>query len=220
MKKKTAIILGATGLTGSYLLDILLKSNDYEKIKVFTRRSVQKQHPKLEETICNLLNLRQYADVFTADEIFCCIGTTKAKTPDKVLYHQIDFGIPIMAAELAEKNKTGSFIVISAIGADKNSRIFYSRTKGEMEEVVLQKNIPNILIFRPSIIFGKRNEKRWFEEMGLFFIRMLQVFFIGKLKNYKSIHAKDLAETLYLGAQRKKGHHIIYRDSFDGSELK
>ncbi len=217
MKKKTAVILGATGLTGSYLLEMLLNSDDYEKVKVFTRRSVQKQHPKLEEIICNLLNLREYADDFTADEVFCCIGTTKAKTPDKALYHQIDFGIPVMAAELAEKNNITAFIVISAIGADKNSRIFYSRTKGEMEEAVLQKNIPNILIFRPSIIFGKRNDKRWFEEMGLFFINMLQVFFIGKLKNYKSIHAKDLAEAIFLGVQRKKGHQIIYRDSFDGN---
>ncbi len=170
--KKTAIILGATGLTGGYLLDMLLNSDEYEKVKVFTRTSTGKQHSKIEETICDLLNLEQHAADFTADEVFCCIGTTKAKTPDKRLYHKIDFGIPVAAAELAEANKIPSFSVISAIGANKKSSVFYSRTKGEMEEAILQKNIPNILIYRPSIIFGKRKDKRWFENMGLFFTKV------------------------------------------------
>ncbi len=213
--KKTAIILGATGLTGNYLLDILLNSDEYEKIKVFTRRSTGKTHLKLEEIICDLLDLEQYTDTFIADEVFCCIGTTKAKTPDKKLYYAIDFGIPVEAASLAEKNNINSFSVVSAIGANKNSRIFYSRTKGEMEEAVLQKNIPNILIYRPSIIFGKRQDKRWFENMGLFFTKILQIFFIGKLQNYKSIHAKDLAKALYLGAKCKKGHQIITKTDFN-----
>ncbi len=213
--KKTAIILGATGLTGGYLLDMLLDSDEYDKVKVFTRTSTGKQHPKMEETTCDLLNLQQHAADFTADEVFCCIGTTKAKTPDKRLYHKIDFGIPVAAAELAEANKIASFSVISAIGANKNSRVFYSRTKGEMEEAILQQNIPNILIYRPSIIFGKRKDKRWFENMGLFFTKVLQVFFIGKLQNYKSIHAKDLAQAIYLGVSNKKGHRVVFREEFD-----
>ncbi len=214
MKKKTAIILGATGLTGSYLLDILLESNDYKKVKVFTRRTTEKKHPVLEEKLCNLLKLQQYADDFIADEVFCCIGTTRVKTPDKALYNEIDFGIPVVAATLAEKNNVETFSVISAIGANKNSRIFYSRTKGEMEEDILQKNIPNILIYRPSIIFGKRKDRRLFEKTGLIFTKVLQIFFVGKLQNYKSIHAKILAKAIYLGAKHKKGHKIIFREDF------
>ncbi len=81
--KKTAIILGATGLTGSYLLKMLLKSEDYEKVKVFTRRATGKTHEKLEEIVCNVLKPDEQADKFKADEVFCCIGTSKAKTPDK-----------------------------------------------------------------------------------------------------------------------------------------
>ncbi len=213
--QKTAIILGATGLTGSYLLDKLLQSNDYEKVKVFTRRTTGRKHPKLEEIVCDVLHLETQTERFTADEVFCCIGTTKAKTPDKKLYHAIDFGIPVRAAALAMQNKIKTLIVISAIGANVKSSIFYSRTKGEMEQAVLAYNIPNILIYRPSIIYGKREDTRWFENMGLFFTKILQVFFFGRLQNYKSIHAKDLAQALYLGAQRKQGHQIIFRDMFD-----
>ncbi len=213
--KKTAIILGATGLTGSYLLEILLQSEDYEKVKVFTRRATGKTHEKLEEIVCDVLKLDEQAGKFKADEVFCCIGTTKAKTPDKQLYHAIDYGIPVSSAKLAERNKITTFSVISAIGANTKSFVFYSRTKGEMEQSILQCNIPNILIYRPSLIYGNREDKRLFEKMGLFFTNILQVFFVGKMKNYKSIHAQDLAKAIYLGTQQKKGHQIIYKEQFN-----
>ncbi len=215
--KKTAIVLGATGLTGGYLLNKLLASDDYEKVKVFTRRHTENRHKKLEEITCNLLALEEYADKFRADEVFCCIGTTKRKTPEQSLYHAIDYGIPVTAAKLAERNKVRTFSVISAIGANKNSRIFYSRTKGEMEQAVLQCDIPNILIYRPSFIFGKRCDKRFAENIGLIFAKLLQVFFIGKLTNYRAIHAEQLSVALYFGAKRKTGHRIIFKNEFDSN---
>ncbi len=213
--KKTAIILGATGLTGSYLLDLLLNSDDYEKVKIFVRRVTGKMHPKLEEFVCDVLNLEEQSDKFTADEAFCCIGTTKAKTPDKKLYHAIDYGISVTSAKLAEQNKIPTFSVVSAIGANAKSSVFYSRTKGEMERDILKCDIPNILIYRPSLIYGNRKDKRLFENMGLFFTKVLQIFFVGKMKNYKSIHAEDLAKALYFGVEQKKGHQIIYKEQFN-----
>ncbi len=217
--KKTAILLGATGLTGSYLLDLLLNSDDYERVKIFTRRATGKSHPKLEEIICDVLSLEQQADKFTADELFVCIGTTRAKTPDKQLYHAIDYGIPVTSAKLAESSRVTTLSVISAIGANQKSAVFYSRTKGEMERDILKYDIPNILIYRPSLIYGKREDKRIFEKIGLAFTKITQLFFVGKMKSYKAIHAKDLAKALYLGAQRRRGHQIIYREQFDVDEI-
>ncbi len=213
--KKTAIILGATGLTGSHLLDLLLDSNDYKKVKIFTRRATGKSHPKLEEIVCDVLKLEEQADKFTADEVFVCIGTTKAKTPDKKLYHAIDYGIPVTSAKLTELNKISTFSVISAIGADVKSAVFYSRTKGEMEQAVLKYDIPNILIYRPSIIYGNRKDNRLAEKIGTILIKGLQFLMIGKLKRYRAISGKDLAKALFLGV-KNKGHQIIFRDKFKG----
>ncbi len=211
--KKTAIILGATGLTGSYLLDFLLKSKDYQQVKVFTRKSTGKTHPKLVEIVCDVLNLELQAEQFKADEVFCCIGTTKAQTPDKPLYHAIDYGIPVSSANLAEQNNIKSFSVISAIGADTESAIFYSRTKGEMERDILKHDIPNILIYRPSLIYGNRKDRRLGEKIGTILIKGLAFLLFGKLKKYRAISGKDLATAMFLGAGNK-GHQIIFRDQF------
>src|SRR5699024_8062889 len=108
---KTAIILGATGLTGGHLLDLLLEDDSFNKILVFTRRKTGKEHPKLEEHIIDLLELDDYKNLFKGDVVF----TTKAKTPDKNLYKAIDYGIPVTAAKLAKQNGIKSYIVISAL---------------------------------------------------------------------------------------------------------
>ncbi len=211
--KKTAIILGATGLTGGHLLDKLLSNDDYQQVKIFTRRTTGKTHPKLSEIICDVLNLEEQADKFIADEVFCCIGTTKAKTPDKTLYHAIDYGIPVSCAKLAEHNKIPTLSVISAIGADIKSSVFYSRTKGEMEQAILQCDIANILIYRPSFIYGERTDNRLGEKVGTAVVKGLQHAMKGKLKKYRAISGEQLANALLLGVN-KTGHQIIYRDEF------
>ncbi|HET8802964.1 MAG TPA: NAD(P)H-binding protein, partial [Aequorivita sp.] len=118
--KKTAIILGATGLTGSILLEKLLQDASFLKIKLFSRSSVEKSSPKIEEHLIDMFQLENHSEAFTADVVFCCIGTTKAKTPDKETYKKIDYGIPVTAAKLAKQNGIETFIVISAMGADEN----------------------------------------------------------------------------------------------------
>ncbi len=211
--KKTAILLGATGLTGSHLLDKLLANDDYQQVKIFTRRTTGKTHPKLIKILCDLLNLEEQADKFVADEVFCCIGTTKAKTPDKTLYHAIDYGIPVACAKLAERNKIATLSVISAIGADEKSSVFYSRTKGEMEQAILQCNIANILIYRPSLIYGERADNRLGEKVGTAVVKGLQNAMKGKLAKYRAISGEQLANAILLGVN-KTGHQIIYRDEF------
>ncbi len=211
--KKTAILLSATGLTGSHLLNKLLASNDYENVKIFTRRATGKSHPKLTEIVCDVIKLEEQADAFTADVVFCCIGTTKAKTPDKTLYHAIDYGIPVACAKLAERNNIPTLSVVSAIGANADSSVFYSRTKGEMEQAVLACDIANILIYRPSLIYGEREDNRLGEKLGIALSKGLQKVMIGKLEKYRAISGEELATALFNGVQ-KQGHHIIFGDNF------
>jgi uncharacterized protein YbjT (DUF2867 family) len=194
--EKTAIILGASGLTGSILLENLLKDNRYKTIKLFSRKKIEGLPSKVIQYVGNILELAHFQKEFTADEVFCCIGTTAKKTPDKTVYKQIDYGIPVTAAKLSKANNINTFLVVSAIGANADSGIFYNKTKGEMERDVLAQHIANTYILQPSIIGGNRKETRIGEKIGLAFFKIIQPLFIGKLKKYKITEAQDIANAM------------------------
>lgn len=119
--RKTAIILGATGLTGGLLLEKLVKDSRYHKIKIFTRNRTNLKDSKIEEYLINLFELEKFSGLFGADEVYCCIGSTQKKTPDNDTYRKVDFGIPATAAKLSRENNISSFTVISAMGANQSS---------------------------------------------------------------------------------------------------
>ena len=198
---KTAILLGGSGLVGNYLLDLLLEDENYEKIKIFSRRPLNKNHRKIQEFICDLSDLFEYKDDFKADEVYCALGTTKRKTPNKDEFRAIDFGLVKIAAKLSSENNIKTFCVISVIGADKNSPFFYTKTKGQMEEAVNSCNIKNTIILRPSFIYGPRKEFRIGEEIGILIAKTLAKIMPNKFKKYQPIHAKDLAKQMYEKSQ-------------------
>ncbi|WP_313112735.1 NAD(P)H-binding protein [Aequorivita sediminis] len=191
--KKTAIILGATGLTGGILLEKLLEDDTYDKIKLFSRSSVGINSPKIEEFIIDMFQLETHSETFKADVVFCCIGTTKSKTPNKDTYKKIDYGIPVAAAKLAKQNDIKTFIVISALGASENSNVFYNKTKGEMQRDVLLQKIKNTYILQPSLIVGDRNESRFGENLAEVFMKVFGFLIPAK---YKMIEAETIAEAM------------------------
>lgn len=193
---KTAIILGATGLTGGLLLQRLLADDSYVCVKIFSRRSVGFEHPKLKEYLGDVIALESFKDDFTGDAVFCCIGTTKAKTKDKAKYKAIDYGIPVKASQLAKEHGIGFFAVISAMGANAKSPFFYNRTKGEMEQAVLAQGVPNTYILRPSLIYGDRAESRAGEGIANVALNVIEPLMFGCLKPYKRIHAKTIAKAM------------------------
>ncbi|CDF81108.1 nucleoside-diphosphate-sugar epimerase [Formosa agariphila KMM 3901] len=193
---KTAIVLGATGLTGGNLLQALLKDRSYSRIVLFSRSTCGIKHAKITEYLIDLFELDNYKTLFLADVVFCCIGTTKSKTPNKAIYHNIDYGIPLAAANLCLKNNIETFICISALGADAKSKVFYNRTKGEMEAVVLSLKIKNTYMLQPSLIVGGRNEFRLGEYLGKILMRLLSPLFIGKLNKYKPIESETIVSAM------------------------
>jgi uncharacterized protein YbjT (DUF2867 family) len=209
---KTAIILGATGLTGNLLLEQLIADNNYSKIKLFSRNSVNITSDKIEEFIIDLLALEDSAKDFVADEVFCCIGTTAAKTKDKTLYKAIDYGIPVTAAKIAKENGIATFIVMSSMCADTNSSVFYNRTKGEMERDVLKQRIKNTYVLRPSLIGGDRNEFRLGEKIGKGIMRIFNPLLMGSLEKYKMIHPEKIATCMQILAQTKPKKTIFSSD--------
>ena len=193
---KKAIILGATGLTGGHLLKLLLDNPAYETVIVFGRTSVGFEHPKLQEHLTDLFALQDQHPYFHADEVYCCIGTTKAKTPDKETYKKIDFGIPLTAAQLCERNHIKSLVVISALGANAKSSIFYNRLKGEMEQAVQEAYSGNTFFAQPALIGGAREESRTGEWLFKQLFKGLNYLLVGPLKKYRSIHPEQIAKAM------------------------
>lgn len=212
--KKTAIVLGATGLTGSLLLQLLIEDERYELIKLFSRKKIEGFPKKVNQFIGNVIELENFKNDFTADEVYCCIGTTAKKTPNRETYKSIDFGIPVAAATLSKENNINSFLVVSALGANVNSSIFYNRTKGEMERDVLQQKIENTYILQPSIIGGNRNETRIGEKIGLAIFKIIQPLFMGKLKKYKIIEAEEIAQAMVNLANSKTSKEKIITSDY------
>ena len=194
--KKSAILIGASGAVGSDLLQLLLADERYDVIKLFSRSKSNITHPKIEEHVIDMFELANYKAVFTADEVYCCIGTTKAKTPDRDEYYKIDFGIPATAAKLAKANGIDTYIVVSAVGADKSSSIFYSRTKGEMQEAVLAQNIAITHILQPSLIVARRKESRVMEQIFIAAWKLVNPLLWGGAAKYKSVTAANIAKAM------------------------
>jgi uncharacterized protein YbjT (DUF2867 family) len=213
---KTAILLGATGATGSELLQLLLNDSRYDTIKLFSRKASGVSHPKVKEYVIDLFALEQHAADFTGDVVFCCIGTTKAKTPDTDTYYKIDYGIPVAAAALATLNGIRSYIVISALGADKNSGIFYNRTKGQMQEAVLEQSIPKIHIMQPALIVANRPENRLGEKIASAVFKVVNPLLVGSLKKYRSIATGTIARAMIWLDNNSYANVVVPSDEIQG----
>jgi uncharacterized protein YbjT (DUF2867 family) len=212
---KMAIVLGATGLTGNLLLNLLIEDTNYSKIILFSRSTINKKSEKIEEHLVDLLELDKQKKYFIADEIYCCIGTTASKTKNRETYRAIDYGIPITAAKMAQDINIPTFGVISSMGADATSNLFYNRTKGEMERAILALNIKNTFILRPSLIGGDREDFRLGERVGKGVMKLLNPFFIGTLKKYKMIHPKKIATSMKYLANHKRNQSIYMSDEIE-----
>ncbi len=169
-KKNIAILLGATGLTGSALLNELLSSNYYDEIKVIARKNLNILDSRIELIQIKSLNELSNLDLnFQNATYFCCLGTTLKTAGTKENFKAVDLKAVVDFALLAKKFNAFKFILISAMGANPNSTIFYNQVKGQAEQEILKLQIPGTVIFRPSLLLGERSEKRKLES---FFIKV------------------------------------------------
>jgi len=213
MKRKTALVVGATSLVGKELLKVLIASDEYEKITVWVRRSLGIDHWKLEEKQIDFEILNTYEIDTTVDHIYCCLGTTIKKAGTKEAFKVVDLKYPLIMARKAKKTGVLQFIIISAMGAAVDSISFYSRTKGEMEESLQELNLPGLHIVRPSLLLGKREEFRLGEQLAAMMTSIVPFVFIWGLKKYKPIPAKIVAYAMYRVAnQGITGNHIYESD--------
>lgn len=199
---KKAILFGASGFVGSYLLNNLLQSDIYEEVTIVVRKPINIQHPKLKMVLADYHSLAQNKEYLIADDVFIALGTTKKKTPDKKEYYQIDHDYPVLAAQLTKENGAKNISLVSAVGANTKSSIFYVKTKGEAERDVIALDFEHTQIFRPSMIMGSREESRPLEKVFIKIFSVVNLLLIGGLNKYKGITAKNIAKAMITAAQQ------------------
>lgn len=216
--KKTVIIAGASGLVGHHLLDLLLEEKSFEKVYSLVRKPSGRTHPKLEEINFDFNNEEAYANLPEVDSGFCCLGTTIKKAGSQKAFKKVDYHYPLLLAQSLKNNNCRAFHVITALGADSSSRIFYNQVKGELEDALSKLEFNSLNIYQPSLLLGDRKEQRLGEKIAMIFMPPLEFLLQGKLKKYRSIQAKDVAKGI-LANTKKENNNIQIIPSNEIKEL-
>ncbi|EJF09989.1 oxidoreductase [Pontibacter sp. BAB1700] len=215
-RTRTALIAGASGLVGSHLLLMLLQSDRYSQVISVGRRELAIIHPKLDQQIVDFDNLKKSASELAADDVFCCLGTTIKKAGTKDAFYKVDHTYVTQLAEITLRRNATQFLVVSAMGANASSRIFYNRVKGEMERDIQALGFTSLHIFRPALLLGEREEHRTGEEISARIMKPLSMLMIGPMRKYRPIKAETVASAmLRAAAQDQKGDKVYLSDEIE-----
>lgn len=210
---RNALIVGASGLTGSYLLDMLLKHDEYQHVLALVRKPLPIRHDKLTQVEADLSSLPDFSPDIPIHDVYCTLGTTIRNAGSQEAFKKVDHDYVINLGKFCEKNQVQRLLVVSAMGADPHSAIFYNRVKGEMESGLEKLSIPSVWIFRPSLLMGKRAEFRIGESIAQFFMGGLSFLFIKNLLKYKPVHVRVVAGNMIRCAfLPSSGFRIISND--------
>ncbi len=178
-------------------MDILLASAAYTEVAVLVRKRLPLTNSKLTQIITDFRRLKDYNDSITGHAIFCCLGSTRKKTPDLSDYRKIDHDYPLQLASMGSSNGVEQYHLVSSIGADPSSSNFYTKIKGETERDLKHISIPATMIYQPSFLTGERNEKRPVEKFGSVLVKFIDPLLFGSWSKYKSIPAETVAMAMY-----------------------
>ena len=209
------LILGSTGLVGSQLLELLLNDSKVSSVTAITRRELTK-HNKLNNVISDLSNIEQLKELFKVDSLYCCLGTTIKTAGSKESFRKIDYHYPLEAAQkLKEQSPLGTYCIISALGANSKSSIFYNKVKGNIEDDLKSLDLNKLIIIRPSLLMGERKEKRFSESLAISLMKVINPMMLGPLKKYRGIAAQAVAKKMILETRKKSNGKltIIENDS-------
>ena len=209
MASRTAILVGATGLVGGHVLKLLIER--YEIVVVLGRRSVGRMGARVVEYLIDFDDIRPQPEQLRGDDFFCCLGTTIRAAGSREAFRKVDHDYVVELARRAQEFRTRRFFLVSALGADAGSLIFYNRVKGEVEEAVGDLPFRAVHIVRPSLLLGERAESRPTERAGQWLSRLAAPLLVGPLARYKAIEAADVAAALVACADSDEpGIHIHY----------
>ena len=193
----TALLVGATGLVGGECLKLLLEHPGYDRVRTLSRRPLEVDHAKLEASVLAFDDLARHRALIRADHVFCALGSTIKKAGSQERFRTIDHDYPLELARIAREHGATHFSLVSAFGAHRESRMFYNRVKGELEDDIRGLRYPSLAILRPSVIGGARNERRLGESLG----RVLGLLLPGRAR---TVRAADIARVMVLLAREQE----------------
>ena len=212
MSENSALVIGCTGLVGRDLVNELLDTTYYSSIKLVTRRSLNIQNDRIDEIIVEDFDqLEKFAEQMQAQDYFCCLGTTMKKAGSKEKFKKVDLEYPLIMAAIASKAANfRQFLVVTAAGANSGSPLFYNQVKGELEVELKKMKLPALMIFRPSLLLGDRNEFRLGEEFAKAISAVFSFFMVGLKRKLWAIKSKDVARSMFLIARdQRKGTKVL-----------
>ena len=199
------VLVGATGLVGAECLRLLLADAGVAHVVVLARRPLvdAPASPKLAAHVVDFDHLQAHADLLAADQLVCALGTTIGQAGSKERFRAVDHGIPLALAKLAAERGVRHYLLVSALGADASSRVFYNQVKGELEDALSALPLRSLSIVRPSLLLGERREFR----LGEVIAKRVAFLVPGK---YAPIHARDVATALVrLAAEDAAGRRVV-----------
>ena len=208
-------ILGGSGLIGKQLIKQACADHYFTKINVIVRRPLATKDPKINELVIDFANLSSVIKETIGDALICTLGTTRKKTPDKKYYREIDLTYTLISAKGALENGHKQVHLVSSIGANEKSSVFYPALKGEIERLISELSFNSTFIYRPSILIGKRETARPLEWLSQRISSLINPLLIGRLKKYRSISGEKVAKKIINELKKNKvGKHY-----FESNEL-
>jgi len=215
----TALLAGATGLVGRNLLDLLLAAPEYDRVITLGRRKFDLTHPKLEQVIVDFAVLDQGLGDRRCDDVFCCLGTTIRQAGSRENFRTVDHAAVLALAWAAQRRGARRFFLVSALGADPDSRVFYNRVKGETEEALQVLGFPTLAIFQPSLLLGVRPQPRLGERLMAAGLWLLDPLLVGRFRKYRAIQAAAVARAMLRASFGREGQGLLVYQSDEIQDL-
>lgn len=202
-----AIILGGSGATGSKLLESLLGDRTVDRVIALVRKPLKHQHEKLEQLVVDFNNYTDWASLVKGDVAFSCMGTTLKAAGSKEAQYKVDYHYQLSFAQAAKENNVSTFVLISSSSANPQSKLFYSRMKGELESAIQQLGFKSLIIFRPGLLVRPESDRKG-EKIGEGVIRFFNA--IGLFRNLRPLPVANLARLMqYYGSNPPSGIDIL-----------
>ena len=211
---RSALVAGGSGLVGNHVLRQLLEDPDYDRVIALTRRPLALTHKKLAQRVVDFDRLAEVADFPRVHDVFCCLGTTLKQAGSQEAFRKVDLTYVAELGRMAVRHRTAQFLVVTALGADPGSRVFYNRVKGEAEEAVRRLQFDGIQIFRPSLLLGARAKRRPAEWIAQVLGPLVGWMLVGPLAKYRPIRAATVARAMVrVAREAPRGAHVYESDA-------